>query len=157
MNQKYLGAVIIVISVILFFVVYSFANKLKNIGVSQCACEGGTCPMSESFPIEAYIALTLIVLLGVFGVVLILMSRSYEAARIKRSKRVLNIIKTLDGDQKKIYNLIQNLDGVAFQSDLVEKSGFSKVKVTRILDKLEGKGLVERRRHGMSNVIVLKH
>ncbi|PIN91750.1 hypothetical protein COU61_01900 [Candidatus Pacearchaeota archaeon CG10_big_fil_rev_8_21_14_0_10_35_13] len=47
-------------------------------------------------------------------------------------------------------------DGTLFQSDLVDKSGFDKVKVTRILDKLEGKGFIERKRRGMSNVVILK-
>ena len=33
----------------------------------------------------------------------------------------------------------------------------TKVKVTRILDKLEGRGLVERKRRGMTNVVMLKN
>ena len=43
-----------------------------------------------------------------------------------------------------------------FQSDLVEKTEFDKVKVSRILDKLEGRQLIERKRRGMTNVVVLK-
>ena len=46
-------------------------------------------------------------------------------------------------------------NGTIFQSDLVEKSDFSKVKVSRILDKLEGRQLIERKRRGMTNVVVL--
>jgi len=44
-----------------------------------------------------------------------------------------------------------------FQSELVDENGYTKVKVTRILDKLEGRGLIERRRRGMTNVVILKH
>ena len=43
-----------------------------------------------------------------------------------------------------------------FQSSLVNETKLSKVKVTRILDRLEGKSLIERKRRGMSNVIILK-
>jgi uncharacterized membrane protein len=43
------------------------------------------------------------------------------------------------------------------QSDIVNNTSLTKVKVTRLLDKLEGKGLVERRRRGMGNLVVLKH
>ena len=43
-----------------------------------------------------------------------------------------------------------------FQSELVEKTGHTKVKMTRILDKLEAKGLIERRRKGMTNLVFLK-
>ena len=32
----------------------------------------------------------------------------------------------------------------------------SKVKITRILDKLEASGLVERKRRGMTNVVMAK-
>jgi uncharacterized membrane protein len=44
-----------------------------------------------------------------------------------------------------------------FQAELIEKTDFNKVKVSRILDKLEGKGLIERRRRGMTNLVLLKH
>ena len=43
-----------------------------------------------------------------------------------------------------------------FQSDLVEKSEFPKAKVSRILDKMEARGLLERKRRGMANAVVLK-
>jgi uncharacterized membrane protein len=46
--------------------------------------------------------------------------------------------------------------GTAFQSEVVEKTGWSKVKVTRTLDKLESRRLLERRRRGLTNIIVLK-
>lgn len=59
-------------------------------------------------------------------------------------------------DERKIYQLIMDENGVIFQGRLVEKSGFSKGKVSLILDRLEARGLLERKRHGMSNVVVLK-
>ena len=43
-----------------------------------------------------------------------------------------------------------------FQGDIIEKAGFSKAKVTRIIDRLEGKGFVERKRRGLTNVVVFK-
>jgi len=56
---------------------------------------------------------------------------------------------------RKIFDIITQ-DGAILQGELVTKSGMDKVKVSRILDKLEMQGLVERRRHGMSNLVVLK-
>ena len=64
--------------------------------------------------------------------------------------------KRLGGDEKSVYQVIADSSGALFQSEVVEKSGFGKVKVTRILDKLEAKGLIERRRRGMTNMILLK-
>ena len=43
-----------------------------------------------------------------------------------------------------------------FQRDLMEKLEIGKVKTTRLLDKLESKQIIERKRRGMNNIIVLK-
>jgi uncharacterized membrane protein len=68
--------------------------------------------------------------------------------------------KTLEGltneDERKVYQLIIEANGIIFQGQLVEKSGFPKGKVSLVLDRLEARGLLERKRHGMSNVVVLK-
>ncbi|MBN2420844.1 MarR family transcriptional regulator, partial [Candidatus Woesearchaeota archaeon] len=67
------------------------------------------------------------------------------------------VISELDDDEKKVFEIILNAQGSVFQSELVSKTGLTKVKVTRILDRLEGKGLIERKRRGMTNVVVLRH
>ena len=59
-------------------------------------------------------------------------------------------------DEKKVYDAVAGAGGTIFQSELNEKAGMSKVKVTRILDKLEGKGLISRIRRGMTNVVIIK-
>ena len=59
-------------------------------------------------------------------------------------------------DEKRIVSLIIDEGGTIFQSQLVDKSGYSKSKVSLILDRLEAKKILERKRRGMSNVIVLK-
>ena len=43
-----------------------------------------------------------------------------------------------------------------FQADVMEKIGIGKVGMTRLLDKLEAKQIIERKRRGMNNMIVLK-
>ena len=61
----------------------------------------------------------------------------------------------LRGEEKKVLSLIEENKAI-FQADLIEKTGFGKAKITRILDRLEGKGFVERKRRGLTNVVVLK-
>ncbi len=58
-------------------------------------------------------------------------------------------------EEKQVYSMIKE-NGAVFQADLIEKTEFSKARMTRIIDKLEGSGLVERKRRGMTNVVVLK-
>ena len=57
-------------------------------------------------------------------------------------------------DEKRIVSLIIEEGGTIFQSQLVDRSGYSKSKVSLILDRLEAKKILERKRRGMSNAIV---
>ncbi|MCZ2809739.1 MAG: hypothetical protein O2V44_10330 [Candidatus Bathyarchaeota archaeon] len=59
-------------------------------------------------------------------------------------------------DEKRIVSLIIDEGGTIFQSQLVDRSGYSKSKVSLLLDRLEAKKILERKRRGMSNAIVLK-
>ncbi len=59
-------------------------------------------------------------------------------------------------DERRVVQIVAEEGGTIFQSQLVERSGYSKSKVSLVLDRLEARGLLERRRHGMSNVVVLK-
>jgi uncharacterized membrane protein len=61
-----------------------------------------------------------------------------------------------DEDERTVYELIVAEDGMIFQGELVNRSGFSKSKVSVILDRLEARKVIERKRYGMSNVVVLK-
>ncbi len=60
-----------------------------------------------------------------------------------------------DSVEKKAVQIIQREHGVVFQKTLMEELGVGKVKMTRLIDKLEAKQLVERKRRGMNNIIVL--
>lgn len=62
----------------------------------------------------------------------------------------------LDEDEKKICTLLLEQDGSIYQSDLLKKTEYTKVQLTRLLDKLESKGVLERKRRGMTNIVVLK-
>jgi len=74
----------------------------------------------------------------------------------ERKKRWEQIVKTLKEDQQKIYKAIIDSDGIINQSELVEKTGISKSNVSRALDLLESRGLIERRRRGIGNIVLLK-
>ncbi len=62
----------------------------------------------------------------------------------------------LDEEEKRVYALLKGGSGSVYQTDIIKDTGYSKVKVTRVLDRLESKGIVERRRRGMTNVIFLR-
>ncbi len=74
----------------------------------------------------------------------------------ERRDHWLETSKTLKDDEVKVYQKILDAGGVLNQGELVAQSGLSKTTVSRTLDRLESKGLVEKRRRGMGNVILLK-
>ncbi len=62
----------------------------------------------------------------------------------------------MSAEEKAVYDAVKQTEGSAYQSDLIKATGFSKVKMTRILDRLESRGVIERKRRGMTNIVVLK-
>jgi len=74
----------------------------------------------------------------------------------ERKKRWEDVVKTFKDDDQKIYKAIIDSDGIIEQSELPEKTGISKSNVSRTLDRLESRGLVEKRRRGMGNTVLLK-
>lgn len=64
-------------------------------------------------------------------------------------------LRLLSGDERRLYSKIVQAGGAILQKNLVGAGLFSGPKVTRILDRLEAKGLIERERHGMTNRIRL--
>ncbi len=64
-------------------------------------------------------------------------------------------LRLLDGDKRQVFNEIVEANGEILQSDLHAQTGFSKSKITRILDYLELKGLIIRKSYGMTNKIVI--
>ena len=65
-------------------------------------------------------------------------------------------ISRLNENEKKAFHLIKDSKEGIYQSELAQRLDLSKVKITRILDGLEQQGIIERKRRGMTNVIVLK-
>ncbi len=84
---------------------------------------------------------------------LVVQRTHYAAAARPQAKPVVR----LTPEERKLYEITRSSDGAIFQAELVEQSGFSKVKVSRILDRLEGRGFIERRRRGMTNIVIIKN
>ncbi len=62
----------------------------------------------------------------------------------------------LSDDEKFIINLILKNKGSMLQNKIVNESGMTKVKVSRIISSLESKGFIEKRRRGVTNEIIIK-
>lgn len=161
MRNKNVGALIIGIAVVIGIIVLIFNLGLKNIVGDTCT-HGSTCSMYDTIAIQTYVSLGIAGLILVIGLFLFF-SKESERVIVKKIKEKIEVKRkpvnysNLDKDEKVVVKVVEQADGTIFQSDLVEKSGFDKVKVSRILDKLEGRQLIERKRRGMTNVVILKN
>jgi hypothetical protein len=75
-----------------------------------------------------------------------------DGSKIKLAEAIVGVE---DEDEKTLVSCIVEAGGSMFQSDLVERSGFSKGKVSLALDRLEARGKIRRRRSGMTNVVTV--
>jgi len=148
------------IAVSLFLIIFSLTQSIVKLNEElhkECSMPPEICPAKRgTMPPESVVGFTIAGILGILGVFLIISGRQVEKITTKKTIKFKQAIKTLRDDEKKVYETVASADGSIFQSDLVQKIGYSKVKVSRILDRLETKGIVERRRRGMTNMIILK-
>ncbi len=64
-------------------------------------------------------------------------------------------VRLLDGDERRLLRVIVEAKGDILQRDLVRITAFSEAKVSRLLDRLQERGLVVRERQGMANRVRL--
>ncbi|MBT3262263.1 MarR family transcriptional regulator [Candidatus Woesearchaeota archaeon] len=155
MKNRQVGLLIVGIAVLLFFIVLSFNSALETIVNTTCD-HGTSCPMQVTLKTQEKISYGLMGLLLLFGSFMAFFMkegdvRNTRLSHVKKKK----LISGLNEEEKKIVDLIQLKEGSIYQSDLIKESGMNKVKVSRILDRLEGKGLIDRKRRGMTNIVIL--
>lgn len=165
MENRSVGFLMIGIAVLMAFIVFSFNTAMTEIVNASCS-HGPSCPMWGTIDFQTNVSIAIIIFVVLTGVFLIfsknekiiekIVKPQIEVTKVSK-ENYEDIMKDLTESERQVFEIILDEDGTIFQSALVEKSGFSKVKVSRLLDKLEGKGLIDRRRRGMTNVVILKH
>ena len=155
MNNKQVGLIITSFAAILGIVIYFFNRALSQIVNTSCD-HGHSCPMWGSITFHTNITIALMIIVLLIGLYFVFFGDREKRKQEKKDAKKYEIPKNLNPDEKQIIQIIIEEDGAIFQSSLTEKTGMSKVKITRILDKLEGKGKKKKKRRGMTNVVILK-
>ena len=168
MRNRVVGILIIIIALLIGFIIYSFNQAMSNIVNTSCS-HGSSCPMWGTIEFQTNLSAGIMLFIIVVGLYLIFWSKEEKiVTKIKtfrpqvEPKKITKenyqkVMSGLNKEEKIILEKIIESQGTIFQSDLVDKTKFAKVKITRILDKLEGRDLIERKRRGMTNVVILKH
>jgi len=66
------------------------------------------------------------------------------------------ILRLLTGDERIMFKAIMDGGGEALQKDLILRTKMSNAKVSRLLDKLEQKGVITKERYGATNKVKVK-
>ena len=161
MENKNVGWMLLGTSVLIVILVFFFNDMLMESVRSSCFIQHGdvqSCRIYVSVNLPASVVLSISGLLVILSLFMIF-SKAEERVIVRKIKdkkieRKVDL-SSFRPEEKQVYGFVKE-NGAIFQAELIEKTGFSKARMTRIVDKLEGSGLVERKRRGMTNVVVLK-
>lgn len=157
MLQRHLGLLLSGISLLVLVLIISAALQMESQRQHACElvcgdeeqCGMASCPYLEQrqLPWFLWASAILIAGLGSIGAYLafqkdVIEHRTYD-------------LSSLSAEEKTAFRKIRETGGI-FQNQLARELGISHVKMTRLLDKLEQHDLIERRRRGMTNWVVLK-
>ncbi len=156
MENKHVGLLIMGIAVAVAIIVLIFNLSLRDI-VGQTCSHGSSCSMYNTITAQTGISLSIVLIIFVIGITIMFAKPKEKiiVKTIKEKKKKLDL-NGLDNDEKRVIELLLEENKAMFQSNLMEKLEIGKVKTTRLLDKLEAKQLIERKRRGMNNIVVLK-
>jgi len=98
----------------------------------------------------AYLIMGIISLLAGFAIWNLIREKEIKTTK----KAMLDVF--LLPEEKKVLSDIEKYGGTLTQSEISKNTGFSRVKVHRIVRNLERKNLIIKQQYGMTNKIVLK-
>lgn len=170
-NEKTIGSLLVGFSIILIFILIFVKINVDREGAYLCeivstnpSLDMEECPAHKtntSWLITSSFGIAFLILAS--GIYLIFMPVKKEI--IFNKELIINKqepefkevdISKLEDSEKKIYDLLKSHEGSMYQSDLIKETGLSKVQMTRILDKLASRKIIDRQRRGMTNIIILK-
>ena len=151
MNKKEI-IYIILLCVSLFAIAFIFfSNTITKINVAVDDGKPIFVKVPAMFSMLQVIFLMVLTFVSAVSFVYLYKDLSKLEKKTKTQEVAINV---LEGDDRKLYNLILEKKEY-LQKDLVYASGFPKAKVTRILEKLEQKRLITKKPFGNTNKIIL--
>lgn len=121
--------------------------------LSEASCGIDSCPYHQGNNLSWILIVmsTLVAFLGGTGIYLSLPKKPERIVEEKKQD-----LSRLSEEEKKIFLFIKAQKQGVYQSNLVKEFSLSKVQATRLLDRLEGHGLIERKRRGLTNIVLVK-
>ena len=156
-TQKNIGLILVGFSIVLLIILVFVKINVDNRGAFMCQMVASS-PHLDMSECPAHQDNTSWLIVGAFGMAFLVFGSGIYMIFVKGKKEEFGRIdlSKLDGEEKRIYVLLKENEGSMYQSDMIKETELSKVNITRILDKMEGKKILERKRRGMTNIVVLR-
>ena len=129
-----------------------FSNAITEIDVTVEDGQAVAIQVTEMYSVIQVIFLMVLVAVATYSFTYVYRDLSKLEGKSKKQKLAVQV---LEGDERRLYNLILSKKS-ALQKELVYESRFPKAKVTRLLEKLDRKGLISRKPYGNTNKISVK-
>ncbi len=116
---------------------------------------GDFCSCTEQIPILIIMVASSGLFVGSFAYYLLIdrIVRSWKAKK-ELEKSLAPFLKLLNGDEEKVVRLLLRKKKLS-QASISKLAELSRVKTTRVLQKLEDKGIVKREKKGKTNTVEL--
>lgn len=156
MENKKVGWLVIGLTIFVGLIVLIFNISLKNLSQMNCS-HGPSCAMYDTIKAQLWLSLFIVGIMLSIGIFLLFAKPQEKVVikKVKERKKKIDLSK-LEKDEKELIQLLLKSGKAMFQSELTEKLEIGKVKMTRLLDKLEAKQYIIRKRRGMNNIVVIK-
>ncbi|MBD3312574.1 MarR family transcriptional regulator [archaeon] len=149
MKNRNIGLMLMGVTSLIVLLAWSYDLALSNIINTSCS-HGLTCPMYQTLAAQRVFSIILIIIIVGVSSYLLLIDKVRTYQWMKKVKLAVS------GKERELYKLLKANNNNMKQSRLIEELGVSKVKMTRILNRLEKKGLVTRKRSGIGNIVKLR-
>jgi hypothetical protein len=164
MKPKYLGILVLIISLFVLSMLFYLNSVLNEQSLDKClelcdsqegaSCSIESCPFSLDHNNHEKFIFVIGLLVSFLAGVGFYLSLTKAEKIVEQKEYDLTKLNSLE--KSVFYFIRKNKDKGVYQSNIVEHFNFPKSKVSRILDKLEQRDIVERKRRGMTNIIFLK-
>ncbi|MBT3865786.1 winged helix-turn-helix transcriptional regulator [Candidatus Woesearchaeota archaeon] len=164
MNQKKLGATILVFSIIIGLVLINFIVETKDSSNSEGCFQTEECSQASFVLNSSHLGIGLIFAMFSLAFYLLIFSRGEEfwLKKLEQQKQDLSsderwkiVELMLDENELKVIKAVKDQPGIT-QFTLRLRTDLSKSKLSDILSRFEKKGIVERRAKGKTLSVYLK-
>lgn len=150
-NNRKLGVILVILSLIIGGIFIYYISNLTQKSDELGCYKDQKCVDVERGLSFSHVAVGIFSFIFALGFYLLFFSKERFIEQKNYDLTKLSL------EEKKVFYFIrENKENGIYQSKIVEHFNFPKSKVTRILDKLEIKQIIERKRRGMTNIIFLK-